>query len=173
MAREDGQFKKGRSGNKAGRPRGILDKRLRLNKALMVEGDALLKVTVEKAKAGDMGAMSLLMPRMMAALKPEASPVRFEHDTTLSPSKQIESVLTAIAAGQLTVEEGLHVVKAIESLANTRAMEGGGNDNLIDAFKKIAMFVGEKDRMPLPASETESFPGFEDPQTPLPPPVEE
>lgn len=166
-------FKKGQVSNPKGRPKGIIDKRMRLNKALMGEGDTLLKVTIDKAKAGDMGAMSLLLPKMMPNLKPEGSPVRFKHDPTLSPSKQIESVIAAIAAGFLTVEEGLHVVKAIEALASTRSMEGGGQDNLVDAFKKIAMFAGERDNMPLPASETESFPGFEVPQASLPPPVDE
>jgi hypothetical protein len=101
-------FQKGQVSNPKGRPKGIIDKRMRLNKALMGDGDALLKVTVDAAKAGDMTAMSLLLPRMMPTLKPEGTPVRFALDPTLSSSKQIESVLAAVAAGQLTVEEGLH-----------------------------------------------------------------
>jgi hypothetical protein len=123
--------------------------------------------------SGDPQMLTTLINRLLPALKPEGVPSRFEHDTTLSPSKQTESVIAAIAAGQLTIEEGLHVVKAIEALANTRAMEGGGDGNLIDAFKKIAMFVGEKDSMPLPPSETESFTGFEEPEAPLLPPLDE
>jgi hypothetical protein len=166
-------FVKGTSGNVKGRPKGIIDKRMRLNKALMGNADALLKVATDKALAGDPQMLTTLINRLLPALKPEGVPARFKHDPTLSPSKQIESVIAAIAAGQLTVEEGLNVVKAIEALASTRSMEGGGQDNLIDAFKKIAMFVGDKDSMPLPASETESFPGFEDPQASLPPPLEE
>jgi hypothetical protein len=166
-------FKKGQVSNPKGRPKGIIDKRMRLNKALMGEGDALLKVAIDKAMGGDPQMLTVLLSRLMPTLKPEGAPVRFKIDPTLSPSKQIESVIAAIAAGQLTVEEGLHVVKAIESLANTRAMEGGGNENLIDSFKKIAMFVGTNDKMPLPASETESFQGFEEQEAPLQPPVDE
>jgi hypothetical protein len=167
-------FKKGQSGYPKGRPKGIIDKRMRLNKALMGSADALLAVAIAKAMEGDPQMLTTLLSRLMPTLKPEGAPVRFEHDTTLSPSKQIESVIAAIAAGKLTVEEGLHVVKAIESLANTRSMEGEGPDNLIDAFKKIAMHVGENcGAGAVPASETESFQNLEDPEAPLSPPVEE
>lgn len=167
-------FKPGNRLGVKGRPKGIIDKRMRLNKSLMADGDALLKVTIDKALAGDMGAMSLLLPKMMANLKPEGAPVRFEHDTTLSPSKQIESVLTAIAAGQLTVEEGLHVVKAIESLASVRSMEGGGADDLVAAFKQMARGHSEIDGMPIPEEGVPSKAWISrDPKPEAPPPVEE
>jgi hypothetical protein len=166
-------FVKGKSGNVKGRPKGIIDNRMRLNKVLMGNADALLKVATDKALAGDPQMLTTLLSRLMPTLKPEGAPVRFKHDPTLSPSKQIESVIAAIAAGQLTVEEGLHVVKAIESLANTRSMEGGGDGALVVAFKQMAILHGQREGMPIPASEIESFQNLEDPQAPLPPPVEE
>lgn len=167
------RFVKGKSGNVKGRPKGIIDKRMRLNKALMGNADALLKVATDKAMSGDPQMLTTLINRLLPALKPEGVPSRFKHDPTLSPSKQIESVIAAVAAGQLTVEEGLHVVKAIESLASTRVIEGGGPGNLIDAFKEIAMSVGRRDSMPLPASETESFANIEEPEASLQSPVDE
>jgi hypothetical protein len=127
----------------------------------MGDGDALLKVTVDAAKAGDMTAMSLLMPRMMPTLKPEGTPVRFALDPTLSSSKQIESVLAAVAAGQLTVEEGLHVAKVLEALSSARAIENeDGNGNLIEAFRQLSRSVSQRDGMPIPEAEA-------DPDAPL------
>jgi Family of unknown function (DUF5681) len=162
-------FVKGKSGNVKGRPKGIIDKRQRMQKAIGEGADALINVIKARALEGDMQAAALLISRLVPTLKPEGAPVRFEHDTTLSPSKQIESVLAAIAAGQLTVEEGLHLVKAIESLANTRALEGGGDSGLIDAFKGMAQAIAQRDGMSLPAPKTSLYAGIEDPQAALPP----
>ncbi|MFL6600180.1 MAG: DUF5681 domain-containing protein [Steroidobacteraceae bacterium] len=136
---------KGQSGNKAGRPKGILDKRLRLNKSLMGQGDALLAVTTAAALAGDMTAMSLLLPRMMPTLKPEGSPIRFALDASLETSKQIEQVLQALADGQLSVEEAKHVAEMIHLLAEARSADGADEsaDKLNQAFRRMAQFINQ------------------------------
>lgn len=136
-------FKPGRSGNVKGRPKGILDRRLRLNKELMGQGDALLAKTVAAALDGDMTAMSLLLPRMMPTLKPEGSPVRFALDVLAPLSEQIAQVLLAVSTGQLTIEEAKQIADVMHALAEARASDRSGDsaDKLAAMFKELALTV--------------------------------
>lgn len=133
-------FVKGQSGNPAGRPKGIIDRRARLNRALLDNADNLLSIATAKAQAGDPQMLSLLLSRVMPVLKPEGSLVRFELDTSASLPAQLEQVTRAVAAGQLTVEEGKQIAEMIERLANVRALADGESkaDALIAAFKQMA-----------------------------------
>src|SRR5262249_53088544 len=136
-------FKPGKSGNVKGRPKGIIDKRMRLNKALMGDADALLKVATDLAKAGDAQMLTLLLSRAIAPLRPEGTPVRFELDVSAPLSGQIAQVTAAVANGQLTIEEGERVANMIRLLAEARAADGAGEsaNKLIEAFKEVAKNV--------------------------------
>ena len=133
------------SPNKAGRPRGIVDKRMRLSKALMDDADALLAVAKAKAFEGDPQMLNALLSRIMPTLKAEGERLQFNFDATLPLAKQIEAVSQAVADGALTLEQGLQFVEIIEKLANVRQAEGGGADDketaLIKAFKEFASKV--------------------------------
>ena len=66
-------FKKGQSGNPAGRPKGARDKRL----ALMLSNEkALQRKLVKMALGGDVAAMRIIADRLWTRLRPEAVPVR-------------------------------------------------------------------------------------------------
>jgi hypothetical protein len=146
-------FVKGTSGNVKGRPKGIIDRRMRLNQALMGNADALLAVATAKALAGDAQMLNTLLSRVIPTLKPEGSPIRFALDPSLSTSKQTEQILQALANGQLTVEEAAHVSRMVQILAEARATEGGGseNDRLSALFREAAQAIARQDSMPLPA----------------------
>lgn len=133
-------FIKGQSGNPRGRPKGIIDKRQRMQKALGEGADALLAVIKEKALEGDMQAAGLLLSRLVPTLKAEGERVQFEFDASASPAKQLEQIQQAIADAQLTVEQGKQLVEMIRTTAEIRAIEGSGDEiqKLIDAFKEIA-----------------------------------
>jgi len=65
------KFTKGKSGNPAGRPKGIVDKRTALNYLLMPHAENLIKKVVELALRGDVRALHLhlclnkLMPKLL------------------------------------------------------------------------------------------------------------
>jgi len=143
-------FVKGTSGNVKGRPKGIIDKRQRMQKAIGEGADAVIQVIKARALDGDMQAAALLISRLVPTLKPEGAPIRFKHDSSLPTSKQIEMVIAAVAAGQITIEEGLHVAKIVEALATARSIEGGGDaaDQLSALFKQAAQAVSRQDGMP-------------------------
>lgn len=112
---EKGQFAKGQSGNPAGRPRGALGKVTRWREALSVHGDDLFKVAVEHALNGDMTALKLCLERISPPVKSTSDPVEFSlHGDTLS--EKAESVLTAIADGQIDVDSGRKLIGAISDL---------------------------------------------------------
>ena len=139
------KFKPGQSGNPAGRPRGIVDKRMRLNKALMDDADALLQVTKAKAMEGDMTAMALLLSRAVPTLKAEsAERVAFAFDASKSLSEQMQQIAQAAADGDITLEQAHQFTEIAKALATVRAMEtgGGGTENaLITAFRDFASKV--------------------------------
>lgn len=143
-------FVKGQSGCPTGRPKGIIDKRMRLNKALLADADELLEVTKAKALDGDMGAMALLLPRVMPVLKPEGSLVQFTLDSKASAAVQIESVMAAVADGNLTIEQGHLMVAMIRQRAEVIALEGAGDGaaQVVDALRAFAQGVEERTRAP-------------------------
>jgi len=91
-------FKKGQSGNPAGRPKGARDKRL----ALMLSNEkALQRKLVKMALGGDVAAMRIIADRLWTRLRPEAVPVRV---TTASSglAQQGAAIIDAALSGQLT-----------------------------------------------------------------------
>ncbi len=74
-------------------------------------------------------------------MRPRAEPVEFALDTAAPPAKQIAQVIEAVAAGDLTVDEGQQIANMLRQLAEVRALENGGDDKadkLIEAFKQMA-----------------------------------
>lgn len=109
------KFKAGQSGNPAGRPKGALGKATRWREALEPHGDALFKVAVQHALDGEMTALKLCLERISPPVKPTSDPVEFVlNGATLS--EKAESVLQAIAGGQIDVDSGRKLIAAISDL---------------------------------------------------------
>lgn len=109
------KFKKGQSGNPAGRPRGALGRATKWRLALEPHGDELFKVAVEHALSGDMAALKLCLERLSPPVKATSTPVEFVlHGSTLS--EKAESVLQAIASGVIDVDSGRKLIGAISDL---------------------------------------------------------
>jgi hypothetical protein len=117
-------WKKGMpSPQKSGRPRGALDRRQRLQKALAEDGSTLLDVATAKALAGDMQAMALLLPRLMPTLRSEGALCSFELDQSLSYEEQAKSVLAAVTCGQLDLDSAKTIMDMIVATLGFKDMD--------------------------------------------------
>ena len=131
-------FKAGASGNPSGRKPGIPDRRARLRDALEGSADELLQKAVAMAIDGDQAMLSLLINRVLPAVRPETAPVRVDLPNG-SLAERAEAVVTAVASGALSASTasellaGLGVVGRLTELDEiTRRLEalearsGGG-----------------------------------------------
>ena len=117
-------WKKGVSGNPAGRPKGTsLSKRERIAQALNGDGPDVVRKIIDAALAGDMTAAGLVLSRLMPPVKAQSEPVQFSLDPELPIGKQIEAVLGAVAAGEVPPDVGQQIIAMIGTLSNVRKNE--------------------------------------------------
>lgn len=137
----DWLYKPGQSGNPAGKPKGTKNRKTLLRAELEKDGSALAAALKAKALEGDPTCLGLWLARLEPVMRPRAEPVEFALDTAAPPAKQIAQVIEAVAAGELTVDEGQQIANMLRQLAEVRALENGGDDKadkLIEAFKQMA-----------------------------------
>lgn len=112
-----------RSPNPAGRPRGIVDKRQKLNQRMLADADAIVSALIDKALEGEVGAASLILARVLPALRSQAEKVQFDFDAAGPVTNQVEQVLAAIASGVVAPDVGRQIIDAIGALSAIRATE--------------------------------------------------
>jgi hypothetical protein len=110
-------FRKGQSGNPAGKPKGARHKTTLLAEKLMQDGaEAVVKAVVDAAKGGDMTAARLVLDRIAPARRD--SPVTFELPKIETAGDAIAAsaaVLNAVAGGELTPDEAASVLRLVEN----------------------------------------------------------
>lgn len=111
-----------RSPNPNGRPRGIVDKRSKVTKALADDASAIVRVVIDAALEGDMQACNLVLARVAPTLKPQAERVAFDLDPSAPIATQIESVLAAMASGTLAPDVGQIIIASLAKLGDARAV---------------------------------------------------
>ena len=131
-----GQFKKGSSGNPAGKPAGARH-RVTLAVEALLEGQhaALTQKAIDLALSGDGPALRLCLDRIAPARKD--SPVSFALPPVRSVADAVEasaSVLAAVAAGEVTPDEAGRVVALLT--AHKGLMEVGDLEARITALEK-------------------------------------
>lgn len=127
-------FKKGQSGNPAGRPPGIPDRRSVLRKRLEDKGEELLETAMNQAIRGDSGMMKVLLGRLIAPPKPETPPAVFnlpEGDF----SEQAEAVVNAIIAGEINPSTGNELLAAMNQ--RIKIQEFHDLTNRVAALEKL------------------------------------
>lgn len=104
-----------------GRPPGARHKATRAALALLDgETEALTRRAVEKALAGDVGALKLCLERIVPAAKD--APVQFDlprMETAADAARAAGAVLEAVALGELTPTEGAHIMSLVETYRRT------------------------------------------------------
>lgn len=112
-------FQKGQSGNPAGRPIGIKDRRTALRDALEGRADALLEKAVEKALDGDSALLVALLSRLIPKLKPE-SPALGSPIVADGTTGQAFGVISAALNGALSTSAAAELLQAISSAVRIR-----------------------------------------------------
>ena len=112
-----------RSPNPSGKPADFGVARTKITKLLLDNAGGILERQIAKALEGDSAAAQLVLSRVIAPLKSDSGRVKFDFDASLPISAQVEQVLAAVAAGQVSPEVGQQIVGAISNLASVRATE--------------------------------------------------
>ncbi|RKD75785.1 DUF5681 domain-containing protein [Kushneria marisflavi] len=110
-----GRFKKGRSGNPAGRPKGSVNTQLR--KQLEPHTPALVEKVVQAALAGDMAAMKLCLDRILPPLKASAQTINVDLPNDGSLSDTARAFVDAAARGDIPGDLAAQLVQAIGQTA--------------------------------------------------------
>jgi hypothetical protein len=124
-------FKKGKSGNPTGRPRGVRN-RTTITAETLLEGEAenLTRKAVELALNGDIQALRLCLDRI---IPPRREQTLYIELTTLESihyaRDAMADIIGAVAAGEITLSEAIELGKLIEFYVRTceasdKAMQG-------------------------------------------------
>lgn len=112
-----GQFRPGRSGNPAGRPKGSRNVTTRLvEKLLDGEAEEITRKAIELAKAGDGPVLRAVLERIAPTRKD--SPISFELppiDTAADAKTASSAVIAAVASGDISPSEGSAVMALLVS----------------------------------------------------------
>ncbi len=113
------RWKKGQSGNPAGKPKGARHRATRAAEALLDgEAEALTRKAIEKALEGDSIALRLCLDRIVPPRKDR--PISFELPdvkTAADTTAVMASILKGLATGDITPSEAETLGKLIESYA--------------------------------------------------------
>jgi uncharacterized protein DUF5681 len=114
--KQAGRFRKGKSGNPAGKPKGARNRTtLALEALLDGEAEAITRKAIEKAKEGDPTALRMCLERLLPARKDR--PIFFEVpaiSTGADALKAIGALIEAVAQGKLTPTEAGELSKMVD-----------------------------------------------------------
>jgi len=117
----DTKFKPGQSGNPKGRPKGSRHMITRAVEELLDgEAKALTRKAIEKAKAGDMGAIRLCLDRIAPPRKDRYIRLDLPNMQTAKDAATAgAAIVGATANGELTPSEASDLIRIVESYART------------------------------------------------------
>jgi hypothetical protein len=111
------QYKPGQSGNPAGRPKGIIDKRALFRSLLLPHSEEILTKALEKVREGDTTILKIILEHILPA-KPMDDPTNeLEGIHRLPLDKQVNLVVEKMGGGMLTPKESKTVMDVIDSKA--------------------------------------------------------
>jgi hypothetical protein len=115
------QFIKGVSGNPAGRPKGIKDKRHFYAESIDAMIPQVLESVYQKALAGDMTAARMLLDRTLPNKRPEQERVEIEHSGNIASDAQ--NVLRSVLDGEVSPDVGASLLSAMTSVLKAVEVE--------------------------------------------------
>jgi hypothetical protein len=117
-------FKKGCSGNPAGRPRGTQNPSTKLRKQIADALPEIINTLVESAKGGDVGSASLLLSRALPPLRPESLPQPVEDKgTSVDRAERIAIDVLAGVMSPTTAAELMALLANQAKIVETQELE--------------------------------------------------
>ena len=113
-------FEKGKSGNPAGRPKGIQAKRVEMRALLEPYAPSLIEKAVQLALEGDTTALKLCVDKIVPSIKPISESVLIEADKSLAVTGK--SVVDAMTSGSISVTSGFDVLRSLQAQAKLEEM---------------------------------------------------
>lgn len=126
-------FKKGQSGNPAGRPRGEGGRDVELRNLFRARAPELINKALSLALDGDTAAMKMALDRILPAIKPtdKAIQIQLPVDDLLGAG---QAIMAGTASGMLTPEQGQRLVGLLET--QRRLVETADLEKRIEALEK-------------------------------------
>ncbi len=115
-------FKKGKSGNPRGRPKGIKDRRVLHREFLESHAKDLMKKAVEMALEGDNTALRLCLERVVPAIKSRDEPIELG-ELKGSLTEQGTQIMEAMANGKVSPGEATSMLQALSSVARVTELD--------------------------------------------------
>jgi hypothetical protein len=127
-----------KSPNPGGRPKGIIDKRQKLQTVLADDAPEIIRVVIDAAKAGDMQAANIVLARVAPPLRAQSERVQFDLSPDRPLSEQAAQILVAVSEGRLDAETGKTLIGCIQSVAGIRAVEDLESRIVVLEMKQVA-----------------------------------
>jgi hypothetical protein len=137
-------FQRGQSGNPLGRPPGARNKATIIAEALLHgEAEALMRVAIERAKAGDMTALRMCLDRLAPAgrhrtIEFELPPLR----TAADAAEALADITAGVAMGELAPANAGELFKCVEGFARLR--EATIFEQRVAKLERVASKLGLK-----------------------------
>lgn len=131
-------FQPGQSGNPAGRPRGLIDRRTAFNNAWEQRKEKVIMKLFDLAEAGDTKAMRLVVERFQPPVKPKDEPVPIPGIANDDPVHAAKAVMDALDRGDISPMEASLLIGV---LRDKQAITEGGA--LVDQLAELQTIVAE------------------------------
>lgn len=113
------QFQSGQSGNPVGRPKGSVNKQLKM---LREAADQVLPLVLERALAGDADAQKLIIERGMPRMKSVAPAESFILPEG-SLAEQMQALLQQVADGEISVASAIQTLGLVAATEKAKKLE--------------------------------------------------
>lgn len=107
-------FEKGQSGNPSGRPPGV-GRVTELRRMLLSRSGEVVTALLDRAVQGDVGAIKLIVDRLIPALRPINAPVSLPRADSDNPSDQAKIIVSHLLSGGLPADLAAQIMQALQS----------------------------------------------------------
>lgn len=113
------QFKKGQSGNPAGKPKGAQNWHSKVRQQIEAVVPDLIENLIELAKAGDVQALKLLLDKVLPNIKPQAAAISLPLTATDEVGRARE-VFQAMVQGELSPDQSTELIGSLLAIVKVK-----------------------------------------------------